>query len=265
MLVRRDDRGALLIGQQSHAWISGQLARAWGNDRFGRVDPAEEVCLAAEQHDIGMADWDLAPARNPDTGLPRSFMEMPIAVHLELWTQGPRRLLRQSRYAALLASMHGTRLYRLRDLDRLSAEEAAAVRDYFTGQEAFQQQLLDSLRDDPATATAAGAEQIARNSQLIWTWDSLSLALCLDWAPWAARDVPTAAEAAELQLTSGERPGQVRLDPWPLGPSTLSVHCEGQRLSGPYGDDDALAEALARAPWERLELELTPRSGAAPG
>ena len=104
MLVRRDDRGALLIGQQSHAWISGQLARAWGNDRFGRVDPAEEVCLAAEQHDIGMADWDLAPARNPDTGLPRSFMEMPIAVHLELWTQGPRRLLRQSRYAALLAS-----------------------------------------------------------------------------------------------------------------------------------------------------------------
>ena len=67
MLVRDDSRGAIVIGQPSHAWISGQLARCWGNERFGAVEPFEEVCLAAEQHDIGMAMWDLelSPTGSP--------------------------------------------------------------------------------------------------------------------------------------------------------------------------------------------------------
>ena len=99
MLHREDPAGLLVIGQPAHAWVSGQLARAWGNERFGYLEPYEEVCLAAEQHDIGMADYDLTPERNPETGLPRSFMEMPIGLHLQLWTQGPRRVIKQSRYA----------------------------------------------------------------------------------------------------------------------------------------------------------------------
>jgi hypothetical protein len=46
----------IVIGQASRAWISGQLARAWGNERFAALEPREEVCLAAEQHDVGMAE-----------------------------------------------------------------------------------------------------------------------------------------------------------------------------------------------------------------
>ncbi len=106
MLVRTDPRRVVLIGQPSHAWISGQLARAWGNEHFGAVEPFEEVCLAAEQHDIGMATWDVEPPRNPESGLPVSFLQMAIRDHIELWTAAPRRLLRQSRYAALLVSLH---------------------------------------------------------------------------------------------------------------------------------------------------------------
>jgi hypothetical protein len=264
MLVRRDDRGVLLIGQPSHAWVSGQLARAWGNTQFGRLEPYEEVCLAAEQHDIGMAEWDLTPARNPDTGFPRSFMEMSIPVHLELWREGPRRLLRQSRYAALLTSIHGTRLYRLRDLDRLPSDEARAIREHLAAEERFQQQLIESLQNDPATADAVAPAQLGRNSQLIWTWDSLSLGLCLDWGPWTAHDVPTAGGGTELSVSPGADTSELVLDPWPLNGPT-SVHCEGQRLTEPAEDDDALAEALATAPWERLELRLRPRSARAPG
>ncbi len=59
MVLRRDEHGVLAIGQASHAWISGQMARAWGNEQFGPLEPYEEVCLAAEQHDVGMAAWDL--------------------------------------------------------------------------------------------------------------------------------------------------------------------------------------------------------------
>ena len=119
MLLRNDRGGVLAIGQTSHAWISGQLARAWGNARFPAPEPRDEVCLAAEQHDIGMAQWDLEPTGNPNTGLPYSFMEMPLTEHLGLWSAAPRRLLTQSRYAALLVSMHGARLYARRDQDAL--------------------------------------------------------------------------------------------------------------------------------------------------
>ena len=60
MLVRDD---GLVIGQPAHAWVSGQLARAWGNAAFPAPSPREPVCLAAEQHDVGWQDADLAPLR----------------------------------------------------------------------------------------------------------------------------------------------------------------------------------------------------------
>lgn len=251
MLVRHDGRGVLVIGQPSHAWMSGQLARAWGNERFGAVDPYEEVCLAAEQHDVGMASWDVEPQRNPQTGLPRSFLEMALADHIELWTVAPRRLLRQSRYAALLVSLHGTRLYARRDLGALPDSEAALVRQFLERQREFQQELLATLPDDPSTVT--------RNSRLIGAWDTLSLAICLDYAPYAVTEVPAASEPAiDLALTAGE-PGRLTLEPWPLAVPTLEVRCEGQRLTGTYDGDRALRDALAGAPWETLAFELRPR------
>src|SRR5918998_998778 len=89
MVLREDGDAVVAVGQPSHAWVSGQLARAWGNESFGPVAPREEVCLGAEQHDVGMAAWDLEPELNPDTGRPQSFMEMALERHLELWSAAP--------------------------------------------------------------------------------------------------------------------------------------------------------------------------------
>lgn len=263
MLLRTDDRGVVAIGQPSHAWVSGQLARAWGNTRFGAVEPYDEVCLGAEQHDNGMSDWDLAPGRNPDSGLPRSFMEMPIGTHLELWTVGPRRLVAQSRYAALLASLHGYRLYEHRDVSKLAPADADSVRAFLAAQREFQTELLTSLRADRATAQAAHELTVARNSQLVWTWDTLSLAICLDWAPHTVADVPTAREPVSMHLAPAGQPRRLKLDPWPFEPGSLIVRCEGRRLHGPYGDDDQLRAALAIAPWETVEFELCPATTSA--
>lgn len=260
MLVRHNSRSAVVIGQPSHAWISGQLARAWGNERFGSVEPFEEVCLAAEQHDIGMAMWDLEPARNPESGLPVSFLQMHIRDHIELWTAAPRRLLRQSRYAALLVSLHGTRLYAHRDVSALPGPERSLVLEFLEGQRALQHHLVETLRADPKTAASAADPLVARNSGLIAAWDTLSLALCLDYAPYTVREVPAANGGAEqLEVSQTDRPGQLRLVPWPLRSDTLVVRCEGQRLDGTYEDNGPMREALAQAPWETLEFELVPR------
>jgi hypothetical protein len=255
MLLREDSHGMLAIGQASHAWLSGQLARAWGNARFGELEPREEVCLAAEQHDVGMAAWDLAPTHNPDTGLPHSFMEMPLATHLELWRAGPSRLLSQSRYAALLVSMHGTRLYERRDLSRLAPDEADAVRRFLEDGHAGQRRLAASL-----SGPASSAERLARNSDLIWTWDYLSLALCLDWAPCAAQAVPTSAGAVDVRLEPAGGPLTVTVDPWPFATAAeMSVRCEGRRLPARYATAEELERALVSAGGETLEFRLRRR------
>ena len=59
MVLHEVEDGVVAVGQPSHAWLSGQLARGWGNERFGAVWPWEEVWLGAEQHDLGMAEWGL--------------------------------------------------------------------------------------------------------------------------------------------------------------------------------------------------------------
>jgi hypothetical protein len=251
VLLREDEGGWIAIGQPSHAWISAQLACAWGNDEFGAVDRPKEVCLAAAQHDVGWATRDLDPIFNPETGLPRSFMEMPLGIHLGIFTDGPRSIVSQSRYAALLVSMHGSRLYARRDLDRLSAEDRDAVRAFLAGQRAFQQELIDALDIDPA--------EVERNSLLIWTWDYVSLAVCLDWAPATARDCPTATGTVDLQIAPGPEPGIVRLDPWPFDAGSLTVRCEGRRLRQRHKDEESMRADFATRPSETLEFRLMPR------
>ena len=245
MLVRTEDSGTLLIGQPSHAWISGQLARAWGNPAFGPVKPFEEVCLAAEQHDIGMAEWDLTPTFNPETGLPHSFIEMPISAHLPLWREAPRRLLRQSRYATLLTSMHGVRLYGLRDLDRLPAEDAARSGSTSTG----------SVRGRRGWGHRSAVARGGRATRSLGTASSCGHGTTCRWrcvlagrrAPW-----PTCRRRrsrSRWRCARGPAPGQVIVDPWPFRHAeAFTVRCEGQRLTERVDSSDALATRSRRRP-----------------
>jgi hypothetical protein len=260
MVLRRDRAGVLAVGQASHAWLCGQLARPWGNERFGAVVPLDEVALGAEQHDVGMAQWDLHPVRNPDTGLPLSFIEMPVADNLALWQAGPPRLITQSRYAALLAAMHGRRLYERRNLDQAPADEAELVRGFLSDTRRLEAELTPALRADPAIGDLATDELIDRNSRLVWTWDSLSLALLLDWAPFTLRDVPTAGgQAVDVELLPDGT-----IAPWPFSADAVRVHCDGRRLADTYDSDEALERGLARAPWETVRFELQPAAGMTP-
>ncbi|MCW3066755.1 MAG: hypothetical protein JWN32_3927 [Solirubrobacterales bacterium] len=245
MLLRADRHEILCIGQPAHAWVSGQLARAWGNERFGPVVPREEVCLGAEQHDVGMASADLVPTLNPDTGLPRSFVEWPLAEKLAMWRRAPDLLLPQSRYAALLTSLHGHALYARED----PATRGAEIDAFLVAEEERQAELLASTGADPL--------RVARNQRLLWTWDSLSLALCLDWAPHTLRDVPSAGDPVDVDVApAGER--RVALHPWPFAANEVSVHTEGRLLTGRFASADELRSAWAAAPWVSLEIALAP-------
>ena len=217
MLVRPEGDSVLCVGQASHAWISGQMARAW----VAPFDRYEEVCLAAEQHDVGMAEWDLAPSLNPETGWPYSFTEMPFAAHSRLWLAAPQKLVTTSAFAAALVSLHGTRLYEMR-------ERTTDVEEFLRRQEEFRRGL----------GFARGELEPA--STLVWIWDYLSLALILGWE----------GEVEGVSVAGG------RMSPWPFREPSVAFRCEGRRLAGRFTDEGAMRAALAAAPVEPLVLEL---------
>ena len=242
MMLAAHPQGHLVVTQPTHAWLAAQLARAWGNERFGRVQPWEEVCLAAEQHDVGMTSWDRSPTRDVETGLPTTFMRMDLETHLRQWSEGPDQVLAQSRYAALLTSMHGSALYQ-----RRSAEPRVAA--FLAQRSAFEQRLISDL-DLPA-------DEVARNQRLLWTWDGLSLGLILGWAPWTAERVPAAGEeTVEMRL---DRDAEAHtLDPWPFELERVALSIEGRVLQRGFDTTADLRRALAHAPWTRRRYELRP-------
>ena len=249
MLVAGYGEGDVVVTQQAHAWLSGQLARAWGAEDFGPVLPREEVCLAAEQHDLGMASWDREPELDPRTGLPRSFMAMNLATHLRLWTEGPELLLGQSRYAALLASMHGTALYARRGLDSMPGDARERVAGFLRRRGEFEAWVRATL--------PAGDAEIARNQRLVWTWDGMSLALILGWAPWTAEDVPC-VEGGPVDVHVTVRGGVHAIAPWPFATERLTVRTQGRLLDATFQSEGEMRRALNAAPWIDLDYELVP-------
>lgn len=235
MILRPDGDGLLAIGQASHAWLSGQLARAW----VPRPEPFEEVCLGALQHDVGMAEWDLDPRRHPDTGAPVQFYELDRPTHLALWAAAPQKVMTQSLYAALLVSLHGTGLYERFPPRTDDPEIARAVEEYLAGQRALQREL--------AAEVGATDAELERNQALLAIWDGLSLALC------QAR-LPSEAGGFTLARADGDAASETyTLDPWPFGEDRdhLDVRVEGRRLADPRDD-------LDRAPNLTLRLVLRP-------
>ena len=245
MLVRIEDEGALVIGQLSHAWLSGQLARAWGNESFPAPDPREEVALGAEQHDIGWARADLDPPFNPDTGLPRNFLELTVDDHLSIWRDAPELLFSQSLHAALVVSLHGRSLSELRAHG--SPEHAELLQRHVARERARQEHLCDVL--------GVSDRELERTRRQMWTWDGISLALCNRWRPFTCKDVPGRDGLVDIEL-SNLPDGSVRLDPWPFDRDLLEVRCEARRLAGRYEDGPAMRRALDHAKPTTLSFSL---------
>jgi hypothetical protein len=252
MIVRPHPQGLLCVGQASHAWVAGQLARAWGNASFAAPDPFEEVCLGAEQHDVGMAEYDLKPELDPETGGPRDFMNMPLATHLRLWSEAPRKLLTQSPFAALTCSLHGHALYDHEDTLEPGSEDSRAVARFVAEQEAFQRELARALDLHPDTLT--------HTQKLVWAVDFFSLSLFMDWDPDTV-DAPT-APGADLEEIRVRKQGDSTLyvDPWPFATREIRVVAAGRILGSRSKTEDELHAALDAAPWVSLPFELRPGS-----
>lgn len=258
MLFRYETDSIVAIPQPSHAWLSGQLARAWGNELFVAPEPYEEVCLGAEQHDIAWLEWERCPTFNPATGLPHEFREIDVETRVALWTKGIELALGFGLYPALLVSLHAHTIHAI-----LAPPKAPAMLAFLEEQHRLRQAMRAALAAQPRYRDVATPEVTERNRLLIYAVDRLSLEIC-----WGVRDEvivpgvsPDGHVGLDLRLRSrhGE-PDDLILDPWPFRGERCRVLCEGRRLRGRFTDETSLREAPAD-PWSSvmIEAELRPR------
>ncbi|MUL34919.1 DUF3891 family protein [Gloeocapsopsis dulcis] len=257
MLHRQESARLVVITQPTHSWIAGCIARVWG-EQFGFFAPREEVCLAAEQHDIGWVVWENAPTLNFKTGYPHNFTELPTEIHTQIWTGAKQLALPFGRYATLLVSLHGTGLFeRFRNWQE-SPESSRLVKAYLEQEYAFQEQLIANLKSDSHYASYATPEIIDRNRSLVATWDMLSLTLCMGLREERQfHQVPTASGEITLTLTPADN-DIIKVSPWVFEQKEVTLVYEGRLLQEKFADETAMRRALENATWVSITNRLIP-------
>ncbi|MBV8378879.1 MAG: DUF3891 family protein [Verrucomicrobia bacterium] len=250
----------ITISQTSHSWVSGQLARVWGNELFGAFGPLEPICYAAEQHDIGFLDWENQPTLNVDTGLPYTFDELAESVHLGIWRTGIYRLRPICSYASLIVSLHFCGLCE-RFHRRQNDSDCSEVSRFLGEQREYQKRARETLSLDSLFAPAIAPDNLAYHRDLMAAWDLFSLELC--------RGRSREFKLPEVLLLNGERV-DLRLrqrstaeplwevDPWPFAVKSLTTFCEGRVLRQRFTDQEEMREALRNAHRTTIRFRLVP-------
>jgi Protein of unknown function (DUF3891) len=254
MLLRKHSEGVIAISQPAHAWVSGQIARHWGKEPF--ISPSEEVCLAAEQHDIGFLDWERSPDLDPATGFPYSFMDLPQKTHLDIWRKGIQQMLRFGRYPALLVSMHFSSLCRQKGFSQGGGH--SLVDQYLEEQEVLQTSLKTSLSNDYYYAPLAEDEALVQQQKFVSLCDWLSLLILLRFdGTKTLPDVATRQGAQTLCLKSLNSEGTtVAVHPWPFRAERLRLVCEGRHLLKPSATQEELHESFRHSAPVTVLTEL---------
>jgi len=265
VLHRAHPEGTIIIGQAAHARLVGMVARAWGREPFWMPPHPDETFLAAEQHEIGMLPWEIAPTLNAVTGLSHAYPELSRSDHLRLWRDAGPLMLTQSRYAALIVSRHGVWIFSRYERPPDDPDERAAVAAYLRRERAFQSHIRASLAAEPAYREAVRLPTLSQSHGVFTIWDRIAVHACYgvpvpEWgvpAVYRWNRVPMTDGVTTLTLTY-VAPDRWSLDPWPLIVDELRLVGEGRLLRGRFDNEAAMREALTRAPWVRWESVIAP-------
>jgi hypothetical protein len=170
---------------------------------------------------------------NAETGLPHSFLDLPLFLRLEVWDRGTARFAESDPYAALLTTEHALSLYRVN-----------------AGQSGWGELLarLGERREELLSRCGIDADGLAADYRFVDLGDRLSLAVCNGWS----------GRFESRGITGELREGDLALGPFPLaGTTSFKVPCRWIDARRYHGDAD-LAGALGGARWSAFPVRVVP-------
>lgn len=273
-MIRRDVQladgapGWALISQIEHARISAQLA-SHCRGRFGAASASlirDEVLVAIAAHDDGWREWEEAPRLDAKIGRPLSFMELPVADAIVIWSKSIAIADEIGPLAAWMVSGHFMRLLGHSEHARFEPQAQAWLAEvgprretWFAKWRSYEPELRDAAVADAAL-------------EWLWTFDEASLWLCCHGPtggevrsdakrPYASgRGTPV-----ELMLSGAGTPvagqpdrGIVHAAPWRF--DVESIEIEVAALLVPVQRYDSQQQLLAAARPDTLRWRLAATS-----
>jgi len=260
MIIRNvSDDELLLVAQTDHSRLVGRIAARWGGAQFDRPDPYESMARAAAFHDFGWLRYEVAPLRNPETGMPYGFLEVPNdaeqlgALQWSLdWVESI------DPYAGVIVSMHRTGLWRgrygwIRHPEAYNLPHPSpAIQQFIDRNEARQAEVRKELEP----------QRLWTNYRLMQVWDLLGLYFCcrkpvedvIDPVPRRYGEPDDAGVRLRLVPEGADR---VAMDPYPFDERPMTLELLAHRLPrASYPDLESFREAYYRAHLELLRFEI---------
>lgn len=261
MIQRRAGDTNIFITQTAHAWLTGQIGRVWGNEKFQRPLDKGSVYLAAEQHDIGWAGWEVEPGIDPATGKPFDFMCMPTYDHVDIWTRGSKYMFTQSPYASLLVSRHNLHLAKIHDYSRDTPDEVAAMKRFIADEKQRYEMKYRQLSRVPAYRKLLDEKVMEFHRKQILVWDYLSLLFCMGMEPGNSElvsEVPINSASDTKMHVSAVSHTSFSMDPWPFATQRIRLSCDARRITGRYKTGNEFLNSEDAGNWQLFEVELIP-------
>jgi hypothetical protein len=266
-----------VLTMANHTEMCGQMARAFGNDRFEPVSPFDEVVYIVENHDRGWDEYDSNPGLDPETGVPYIMARTPTPDAVKTNRGSPDFNEAHHPYCGLLSSMHSWGLYNGRYgfstfVPRTQTSTSISVGDVhrplidtmLAYEEARQARLKAALAADPATRAWVAQCRLFQNYKQLQFFDTMSLYFHLRHAGERGEanyvHVPQSA-SADTTIVLRKIDDQVySLNPFPFARDRLTIFCRGRYVM-PFPKDfppDRVGAALRELPEDRQTYELVP-------
>lgn len=260
------DQTYFVIKMADHTAVAGQLARAFGNERFGPLEPAGVFEDVIANHDAGWAELDARVLQDPGTGLPYHLVNTPLAEMVRTSSKSPDANQAVHPYAGIISSMHSYGLYHgrygLSDklfIELLPDELLPYVTEMLGEEVARQERLKAQLAADDTTAAWVTDEALFRNYKLLQFFDTFALYLQCD--PPGQRgssefmNVPQ-RQGDDVTITATETDAStVAVTPWPFAGDSLTVATSG-RVMTPAEPGTDLVPVFEATPVTQQEVTL---------
>ncbi|MFS0645700.1 DUF3891 family protein [Siminovitchia sp. 179-K 8D1 HS] len=254
MIVRERMNEFVMIEQDHHAGISGEIFSCWKDGFFKGEKWRESVLHAVTKHDCGWRMVDRQPFWNDQKQAPYTFMDFPSPAKTLIYNSGIDEVERRDRYAALLCSEHYVRFKQ--------EEESPEAKQFVQFEKARQQRLIKSISD-------FGRSLFAFHYGLLQLCDNLSLYLCLnepgakkeEESPFFQNGIPL---SGALDVFSKKKMHArwidrhtIGLDEFPLK-QPVTVNLKQKTVSKELISKQGLIPSYLETPEETVEIHLVP-------